>query len=108
MARQERQEQSTILIVEDEPALRTISAEILREDGYLVLECATATEAMILITEQKVDLVFSDVLMPGSIGGLTLAGWVQTNRPNLPVVLCSGISAVSRYLHGRQGVTFLE
>jgi DNA-binding NtrC family response regulator len=63
---------------------------------------------MVVLSSEQVQLVFSDVLMPGSIGGLTLAGWIKTNRPTVPVILCSGISAVSRYLQGREGVTFLE
>lgn len=99
--------QFKILIVEDEPAVRMIAADILRDAGYSVTETATATEAMVVLSSQPIDLVFSDVLMPGSIGGLTLAGWIKTNRPKIPVILCSGISAVSRYLHGREGITFL-
>jgi two-component system cell cycle sensor histidine kinase/response regulator CckA len=97
----------TILVVEDEPAIRMIAADILRDAGYKVTETATATEAMVVLSSQRIDLVFSDVLMPGSIGGLTLAGWIKTNRPKVPVILCSGVTAVSRYLHGREGVTFL-
>ena len=97
----------TILVVEDEPAVRMIAADILREAGYNVMETSTATEAMVVLSSQRVDLVFSDVLMPGSIGGLTLAGWIKANRPKVPVILCSGISVVSRYLHGREGITFL-
>jgi len=99
--------QFTILVVEDEPAIRMIAADILRDAGYNVTETSTATEAMVVLSSHRVDLVFSDVLMPGSIGGLTLAGWIKTNRPKIPVILCSGISAVSRYLHGREGITFL-
>lgn len=97
----------TILVVEDEPAVRMIAADILRDAGYDVAETSTATEAMVVLSSQRIDLVFSDVLMPGSIGGLTLAGWIKANRPQVPVILCSGISAVSRYLHGREGITFL-
>jgi two-component system cell cycle sensor histidine kinase/response regulator CckA len=97
----------TILVVEDEPAIRMIAADILRDAGYNVTETSTATEAMVVLSSHHIDLVFSDVLMPGSIGGLTLAGWIKTNRPKIPVILCSGISAVSRYLHGREGITFL-
>ena len=97
----------TILVVEDEPAIRMIAADILRDAGYSVTETSTATEAMVVLSSQRIDLVFSDVLMPGSIGGLTLAGWIKANRPKVPVILCSGISAVSRYLHGREGITFL-
>ena len=99
--------QFKILVVEDEPAIRMIAADILRDAGYSVTETATATEAMVVLSSQRIDLVFSDVLMPGSIGGLTLAGWIKTNRPKVPVILCSGVTAVSRYLHGREGVTFL-
>ncbi len=99
--------QFTVLVVEDEPAIRMIAADILRDAGYNVTETSTATEAMVVLSSQRIDLVFSDVLMPGSIGGLTLAGWIKANRPKVPVILCSGISAVSRYLHGREGITFL-
>lgn len=101
-------ERFTILAVEDESAVRLVIADTLRDAGYNVVETTTATEAMVVLSSHRVQLVFSDVLMPGSIGGLTLAGWIKANRPKISVILCSGISAVSRYLHGREGVTFLE
>lgn len=99
----------TILVVEDEPTVRLIAADILRDAHYNVVETSTATEAMVVLaSDQNVHLVFSDVLMPGSIGGLTLAGWIKANRPTIPVILSSGISAVRRYLQGREGVAFIE
>jgi len=77
-----------ILIVDDDILVRFVSAEILREEGYRVLEAADASEALALLkTGQPVDLVLSDVRMPGSIDGLTLARTVKEMRPHLPVAL---------------------
>lgn len=98
----------TVLIVEDEPLVRLFTADILRGAGYQIIEAEGATEALkALYSDQEIDLLFSDVLLPGTMGGLTLAEWVNANRPNMPVILSSGAGGFSRYLEGRKSVTFL-
>jgi CheY-like chemotaxis protein len=78
-----------ILVVEDEVLVRTAIAEYLRHCGYDVIEAASADEAITILTEPdiKIDIVLSDIEMPGSMDGFGLAQWVRTNRPELKVVL---------------------
>ena len=66
-------------------------AEFLRDCGYGVQEADSADQAVELIDgEDPVDLVFSDVRMPGAMDGLDLARWVQRTHPDVPVLLTSG------------------
>jgi DNA-binding NtrC family response regulator len=80
-----------ILVVEDEPLIRLLVADCLRDEGITVIEAATADEAWnILATELAVDLIFTDHRMPGTMTGLELAAKVKAQYPNLPVVMMSG------------------
>jgi CheY-like chemotaxis protein len=80
-----------VLIVEDEPLLRGITAEFLRLSGYAVLETHSSAEAIALLSSgRSVDLVFSDVYLPGAMDGVDLAGWLHRQRPHVPVLLTSG------------------
>ena len=66
-------------------------ADYLRELGYEVLEAGDAHEAIQLVTRaDHVDVVFSDVRMPGELDGVGLARWVHAHRPDVPVLLTSG------------------
>ena len=83
-----------ILIVEDDGLLRMAVADFLRDMGHVVVEATTGDEAVsILQTGTRVDVVFSDVQMPGTVDGLGLARWVRTHRPRVPVLLTSGVFA---------------
>jgi DNA-binding NtrC family response regulator len=81
-----------ILVVEDEPIIRFGLALHLEESGFQVIEAYDAASAIAVLQEPgcMVDLVFSDVRMPGGIDGIGLSRWVFENRPNLPVILASG------------------
>lgn len=80
---------STVLVVEDEVLIRLTIADYLRDCGYRVIETASADEAMTVLQEsgRPVNIIFSDVEMPGSIDGFGLSKWARQNRPGLPVVL---------------------
>ena len=81
----------TVLVVEDEAFVRMPIAEYLRDCGYHVLEAADANEAIGLVdSSERVDVVFSDVRMPGSMDGFGLARWIREHHPELPVLLTSG------------------
>jgi CheY-like chemotaxis protein len=82
----------TLLIVEDEPLIRVALLEYLEECGFEVLAATNATEAIEITLEsgRQIDLVFSDVVMPGPINGFGLAQWLRRNRPQVPIVLTSG------------------
>jgi DNA-binding NtrC family response regulator len=82
----------TLLIVDDETLIRVALSAYLQDCGYKVLEASTADDAILIIEKSDViiDLVFSDVRMPGSMDGFGLARWVRANRPGLPLILTSG------------------
>jgi two-component system, response regulator PdtaR len=69
------------------------TAEFLRQSGYHVSEAANATEAIdVLASKLTVDLVVTDVKMPGEMDGFALAEWIKTRRPCVEVVFTSGDS----------------
>ena len=79
-----------ILLVEDNVLVRFATAEILREAGFDVLEAVDSSEALALLTTgHPLDLIITDVRMPGSMDGVQLASVIKNVRPNLPVALLS-------------------
>jgi CheY-like chemotaxis protein len=83
----------TILFVEDEVLIRMDMAEFLRECGYRVHEAGNANEAIeALQSKMSVDLVVTDIHMPGEMDGFALARWIEDNRPGVAVILTSGIA----------------
>jgi DNA-binding NtrC family response regulator len=80
-----------ILVVEDELFIRMFISEALRDEGFTVIEAFNADEAMnILAAGKSVDLIFSDVRMPGTLDGIGLLRSVSAGAPNVPVILTSG------------------
>ncbi|WP_084534200.1 hybrid sensor histidine kinase/response regulator [Paraburkholderia dilworthii] len=92
----------TVLIVEDEPDLRTAAAELFRSIGYEVVTAGDAMAAIdILKTHPAIDILFSDVVMPGETSGIKLARHVQQQYPAIKVVLASGFPMTAlRRQHG--------
>ncbi len=83
----------TILVVEDDILIRSTLAEFLRDAGYHVFEAVNAAEAKaVLNAGAVVDLVFSDVRMPGEESGVALAGWIRRQHPDTAVLLTSGFA----------------
>jgi PAS domain S-box-containing protein len=81
----------TILVVEDDPRVRRVTAARLRDSGYQILEATTAAEALeILAGGTHVDLLFTDVVMPGGMTGDQLAAKVRAERPAIKILLTSG------------------
>jgi CheY-like chemotaxis protein len=79
-----------ILVVEDDILVRFITAEILREAGFSVLEAVDSSEALALLsTGHPLDLVITDIRMPGQMDGVQLSNVLKAARPNLPVALLS-------------------
>ena len=86
--------QEIVLVVEDDVLIRMPIAQYLRDCGYRVIEAANADEAMavLLHEETNVDVVFSDIEMPGSVDGFELAKWIREHRPGVDVMLAGTIS----------------
>lgn len=82
----------TILYVDDDPDLRDVIATILAEGGYSVITASDGYEAVRLLADQSVDLLITDVRMPG-ISGFDLARQAKLMRPNLHVIYISGYNA---------------
>src|SRR5262245_33046990 len=80
---------SAVLVVEDEVLIRMTISDYLRDCGYKVFEAANADEARTILqkADREIDLVLSDIEMPGSMDGFGLAQWVRKNRPGLDVIL---------------------
>src|SRR5690349_10933997 len=88
---QEDQKRATVLIVDDEPAIRGFLYDYLSECGFNPLTVESGDEAVrVLEMNSAIDLVFSDVRMPGSMDGFDLARWVIAHKPGLPILLTSG------------------
>jgi len=99
-----------ILFVEDEHAVRTVAARLLRARGYEVIEAADGEEALALAKEHagSIDLVISDVIMPG-IDGPTMLRQARPYLGSAPVMFISGYAEAefSDVLEGEVGVSFL-
>jgi DNA-binding response OmpR family regulator len=91
-----------ILIVEDEVLVRMSLAEYLRECGYAVLEAANGDEAIEILQARgnEIDLVFSDVQMPGATDGFALARWIRTHIDGVRVLLTSGVAHAAEKAEG--------
>jgi signal transduction histidine kinase len=83
----------TILVVEDDNLVRTFVLGQIRSLGYLTLEAVNAAEALVVIdSPQKIDLLFTDMIMPGSMNGRQLADAALQRRDSLKVLFTSGYS----------------
>jgi CheY-like chemotaxis protein len=92
----------TILVVEDDEEVLGVASESLRELGYRVVTAGNAAQALeILRGDQPVDLLLSDVIMPGGMNGVQLTVEARRIRPELKVLLTSGYTAAALSLeHG--------
>ncbi len=82
----------TVLIVEDELFIRINIADYLRDCGFHVIEASTGDDAKAVIESGRtIHVVFADVQMPGELDGFGLARWIRQHRPDLHVILNSGM-----------------
>ena len=102
--------QETVLVVEDDDEVRDQAARQLRELGYRVISAANGNDALEWLSEQEVDLLFTDVIMPGGPNGPELARLARQRLPELPVLYTSGYTENAIVHHGRldPGVHLLE
>lgn len=87
-----KQASATVLLVEDNPAVADASAVLLEQLGYTVRWVSDAETALEEIEANGVDLVFSDIIMPGKMDGLKLARAIRERNPELPILLTTGYS----------------
>ncbi len=101
----------TILVVEDEKAVRELAVEILRQLGYTVVEAGQASEALEMCRTypSEINLLLTDVLMPGGISGRQLAEQVTMTRRGMKVLMVSGYTTDTLVHYGiEKGASFLN
>ena len=97
---------TNILIVEDDPLIRFTAVDALEAAGFKVFEACSADEALVLLSSNHIEVIFTDVNMPGSIDGLELMKRVRARLPDVRIVVTSGHVALGAFdLAG--GVSFL-
>ena len=86
----------TVLLVEDNPDVATASADLLEQLGYSVRWVSDAEAALKELDRDGIDLVFTDIVMPGKTDGLGLARAIKQKHPGVPILLATGYSEAAR------------
>ena len=95
----------TVLVVEDSRDVAEVTSSLLEQLGYRVVRAENAAEALRHLQQGiGVDLLFSDIVMPGAINGLGLAQICQERFPEIPVLLTSGFSDAAQAADGHFGI----
>jgi PAS domain S-box-containing protein len=90
---------ATVLLVEDDEEVASLAADMIDQLGYDVIRVANGPAALGALADGRaVDIVFSDIMMPGGMSGTELAGEIMRRRPDLPVVLTTGYDAQAALL----------
>ena len=83
-----------VLLVEDEGLIRFVTSELLRDEGFEIIEAMDGDEAVRLIDgSDGLDVLFTDVQMPGTLDGVEVAEYARRRHPTLPVLVVSGYAA---------------
>ena len=86
-----------MLVVEDSPEVAEVAAAYFQQLGYMVKQARGASEALeVLGKDANIDLVFSDILMPGGMNGVELGDVIRRRYPAVPVLLATGYSESAR------------
>ncbi|MGJ5203007.1 response regulator [Bradyrhizobium sp. HKCCYLR20261] len=106
--RPRRPDEGRVLLVEDDDEVAALVSEMLRQLGYDVTRAASAAAALGALADgRNVDLVFSDVMMPGGMNGVDLAREIQKRRVDMPILLTSGYSGAAVHAAREAGVRIL-
>jgi CheY-like chemotaxis protein len=97
-----------VLVVEDDDEVAALTVEMINQLGYGTTRVASAEAALGALADRRsVDIVFSDVMMPGRMNGVELAQEIRRRRPNLPVLLTSGYAEAARRKAGAQPIKII-
>ncbi len=97
----------TVLVVDDDPQVLALTSELLSEGGYRVLSATDGNDTLsVVASEAEVQLMVTDVVMPGGMNGLELAERVKRDKPDLRILYVSGypkddVTWGHRVLHGK-------
>ncbi len=98
----------SVLLVEDDEEVAKLASEMLDQLGFAVVRVSSATAALgALANGRAIDLVFSDIMMPGEMNGVELAREIRRRRRGLPVLLTSGFAEAARLQAEAEGVQIL-
>ena len=93
---------AVVLLVEDEPAVRMVIAEVLSDLGYTVLEADNSQSGLHIVeTRARIDLLLTDVGLPGGMNGRQLADAARERRPDLKVLFLTGYAESAAVGNGR-------
>jgi CheY-like chemotaxis protein len=102
----------TILLAEDEPAVRALMRNVLERYGYTVMEAESGVKALNLWNKhhKEIELVLTDMIMPDGMTGRQLAEKIHADKPAVPVIYTSGYSAdiVGKDFELKEGINFLQ
>ena len=95
-----------ILVVEDDDDVRQFAVNVLRDRGFHVIEAVNGGVALVLLEQDlPIELLFTDIVMPGEPDGVALAERAKELRPNLQVLYTTGFAGASRFhrhaIHGK-------
>jgi CheY-like chemotaxis protein len=90
----------TVLVVEDNPEVASAAAGLLEQLGYSVRTVSGGEDALLALDANGIDLVFTDVVMPGRLDGLALAREIRRKYPDMPVLLATGYAATVQNVNG--------
>ncbi len=99
----------TVLVIEDDADVAAVTAAQLEEFGHVVRVTRSATEALQLLRSRAAfDAVFSDIVLPGEMGGFQPARAIRAEFPDIPVLLMTGYSATYEVAQIRQFETIAK
>ena len=95
----ETNKSGTVLVVEDEPDVRDVAVQMLKLTGFTVIEAIDAKSGLEQFNKNPdIDLVFSDVIMPGGTSGIEMAKDILAQKPDTLILLATGYSAKAEAL----------
>jgi PAS domain S-box-containing protein len=101
------EEGTTVLLVDDEPTVRALAVEVLRDHGYITIEADDGVKALrVLQTGKRIDLLITDVGLPAGINGRQLADAGKLLRPGLKVLFITGYAENALISHGHLDPSF--
>ncbi|MBO9132528.1 response regulator [Rhizobium sp. B230/85] len=96
-----------VLVVEDEPLLRMMAADLVERAGFEVIEATDADEAVhILETRTDIRIVFTDIDMPGSMNGMLLAAAIRDRWPPIDIIITSGHATAEEVIMPARSIFF--
>ncbi|PWE80588.1 histidine kinase [Bradyrhizobium sp. SUTN9-2] len=106
--RPKKSNQGQILLVEDDNEVAALVSEMLGQLGYEVTRASSAAAALGALADGRpIDLIFSDIMMPGGMNGVELAREVRTRRSDIPILLTSGYAEASVHEAESAGIEIL-